>query len=283
MTPLKQSLAGTGTPYGWSYWAGWVNSCERASLLKERSKVREGPSGRLRLDIGTAFHALAKRYYTLELDELTDETLVWVNAYDTPADYFEEVVQKANRVFRQYRVKHRPEEFGRTLAAEKTYWLKDWNGVSDFTFQPDLEVYMTEEKAQEVSPFAKEGIYLVDHKVRARNYANALELMRDDLRFHVYNMAYYDDQIYESDRPPFRGTIINNVYDVKEVYTRRIYIPFPTPQPIVERLKGTLQRAMQTREACLPHKESIEDVTFKPNCVTWQGRCPHLDNGCRGY
>lgn len=284
---LQLSLGGTGTPHGLSYWTSWLG-CERAAFLQATAKKNKGLSGKLPMDTGSAGHALLAEYYRPKSEAIDTEAIYWVNRGETTIDYAEEVCQAAADTFRAYRLKHPAKLLGKVDAVEQLYEIKEAFGglLHTFTFQPDLEVTLTLKQAHDAVPheFGLNGRYMVDHKFRTRWQQQHEEIDLEDLRFHVYNLAYA--QQFPRRVPSFQGTIVNTIYTsgtkAKPHPMRRTLIRYPPPVAMRRRIQSTFERVCSV-EALAMEKDLPLQVPMKPDCRTWRSKCSWYGKQCKGY
>ena len=163
---------GHGTPFGIHYWMGWWECAKRARLNTEHRAelIQLGMGGNEWMQVGTIVHGLLGQHYRSGLFNL--DNIVYAEKLDP------KYRQKAEEVYRAYRLRFAPDELGEVVNVEAVYGLAPAErksvGVAvgayplPYTFGPDLEVYIDKKRAAALREsrniIVKPGLWLVDHK-----------------------------------------------------------------------------------------------------------------------
>jgi hypothetical protein len=268
---VTQTLPGTGTPFGYSYWISWMG-CAQAALRRSQAQRGGGLSGNIYMDVGTITHALLDRFYRIG-DSVDTSVIRWVDPSDQPRSYFELVLKKADHAFRGYRrhPSHRPDEFGAIVESEKMHEVKDWHNLRRFTWRPDLVVDISRAKAKALG--VAPGLWVVDHKALASPMDNTVAWVQREPRFPAYVASHATVE------KRVKGVIVNCIYyGSKEVRTERI--PYVIKPGDLERMDNLFEEAARReRQAFHGEQEAPYNVTL---CVTRRESCKWLGS-CKGY
>lgn len=265
MRAILQTIAGSGSGYGISYWSNWMR-CEKAAFFAETA-VR-GPTTKPALVTGTVAHGFLELYYKLAMKNakraLTLDTMAvsFVDDAGDPCDFAEAARLEGERIFRAYRRIYPPDELGEIVAVEQKYEGKDVQRAvqcNPFTFKPDVEVYEDARNAKRLFKTRRiqvsKGYYLVDHKTDGgREWAD--QMFMNSVQFTAYMVGWQA-------RYPKRelmGLLVNVLPKTKNPEFRTLVVPYPT-QKQQQVLFDFLEQAQERRNRALLTKQPLPNIT----------------------
>lgn len=270
--PVLQTSGGTGTEWGFGYWASWTECPKKARFDSQREKSA-GLSGSFGRDVGTVVHAYLEMFYRAAMEDRTDKlpTLIeFTDPSELPEDYKQKVYKEADRVFNGYREAHTPDEFTEILAVEELIELRNWLHFPVFTLRPDMVIRCDEDNACALGLVP--GVYTVDFKNWGRHGAMDALYCEYDMRFQVYTAAY--KETFPTD---YRGNLTFANYKTKELDFQRFVLNVEDVD-----MKRVIEFSSQAVEA---RGRNLETPIGNPlKCLDWtrNSKCPYFLTSCKG-
>lgn len=258
---------------GNSYWDRFQSGCphqagldkQYADALRELAIEADLPEA---TDVGSAFHKILEHYYRGTLSQV---------AFDDSIHY----VKEALRLFKTYRSRFPPDEFGKVVGSEIEFSLPeslalDLVGVPAFTGRIDLVVEVTQEaveglrrmEGRNLVSLVTPGIYLIDHKTMKRHDRDVEKKFYHGFQFHVYQAAW--NALYP-DRPAL-GAIANCITRTLLPETFSVFVPPPTP------VQCAAFKAHYAKSYALKQFFG-DDFKNRSKCFDWNKTCAHFNSG----
>lgn len=175
---------------------------------------------------GKVGHAFAELYYSGHVFDPEDVL------FDPPPPAW--IRTEMSRVWREYRVKFPPDEFGRVISVEEGLGgplVEAAVGVAPYTMKADLVIHLeNEEQCARLVSLRPEltgiqpGRYGVDHKFLKRKPSNLGLKYPNSLQFVGYQLGW--NAVHPE--TPVDGWIVNIVVKTKEVQFYSLFVPPPT-------------------------------------------------------
>ena len=220
---LNQGGSGTGI----SYYSPYVSCPQQAHFIKAQGGLKG-----YALDVGNFLHQLLEHYYTggMNLEAYRHSPVFAQADKSTVAAYME-----AENLFRRYRLKFEPDEFGTDIEVELP--IKDNPdvdkavGISPFTCKIDMVLRISEEQAGKVNKARNldisPGTWLLDHKTAGYLTDALLKSFDYSYQFAAYQVAYKASTGIEPN-----GMLVNIIVKGKNPRFLTHIVPYPSREQI---------------------------------------------------
>lgn len=260
-----------GSGKGMSFYQAALCCPNRATLSRAEE---EDPDGSDAADIGTYFHKLAEAYYL----DIPSPVIEFAAINENPA------ATEAQRLFREYRQRYSPYEFGRVVGCEIQLPKEDDRAArakldeefgAEVTIKPDMVIELDADHADLVSQHRKvevqPGFYIVDHKTKKAKTRTLHYEMQFRAQFalyqYVWNQLHPDMQV--------KGLLANIIFRYKnmdEDSFLTLLVPPPSPSEVAV-VKGIV------RDGARILSERGPSWKNPVHCFDWFRVCPHLMSG----